>query len=210
MPDQPSNTDKREGNSELTEWWAPEGRTIDPEILERRRKVAIHWNRYGYSCMKSAKDLGVSATTIAKDRKWLLMVWRMSVEADIVETVSRECAKLDQIESELWEAWEASKIDEVMATEETYTKKDGADSQAACHRTRTTNRVPDVKIMDAILRCMERRARLLGLDKAVGFEAAAFSFALFVSNAHKMHTEAQAKKPGQLDVTPPPSLSLGK
>lgn len=192
--------------SDLKEWWAPDGQSVDTEILERRRKVAIHWNQLGYGVAKSARELKVSVTTVYNDRKALLKAWQMSVQADIVEIVAREVYKLEMQEAELWDAWERSKKPEIMKTTEWYTDKKGV-KRITLQRETETNRVPDVKIMDALTRIQERRARLLGLDKAITVESAAFSFSIFVQEAYEANMQSKAKKPEVLDVTPTKALN---
>ena len=192
--------------SDLREWWAPDGVVIDPERLDRMRKVAIHWNQLGHGVARTAKELGVSATTIYKDRKALLKAWQMAVQADVVELVARDVHKLEQQEVQLWDAWEKSKEPEVIKTVKRYVDKDGKKGKSRSISTTTINRVPDVKIMDALTRIQERRARLLGFDQAVNAESAAFSLATFINSAWEARQARNAKKPEPLDVTPPEAL----
>lgn len=197
---------KDKKKSALASWVYPEAKKIDPDILERRRRVAICWNQLGLSVQKTAEHLGFSAPTISKDRQWLLKMWTTIVSADIVEIVSREISKLEVQESELWAAWETSKEDEVKTTTERKTNASG-DLLATFNKTERTNRIPEVKFMDGILRCQERRSKLLGLDKAVTFEGATFSFSTFVEKAYTTNQAFHAKEPKELepdviDVTP--------
>ena len=197
--------DKKKKKSALSSWIYPEAKSIDPEILERRRRVAICWNQLGLSVQKTAEHLGFSPATISKDRQWLLKMWSTLVNADIVEIVAREVSKLEVQEAELWSAWESSKEDEVQTTTERKANQNGA-LLGTITKTMRTNRVPEVKFMEGILKCQERRSRLLGLDKAVTFEGATFSFANFVEKAYLVNTEHNSKQPEELlppiDVTP--------
>ena len=197
---------QKKKKSELASWVYPEAKTVDPDVLERRRRVAICWNQLGLSVQKTAEHLGFSPPTISKDRQWLLKMWSTIVSADIVEIVSREISKLEVQEAELWAAWETSKEDEVKTTTERKTNASG-DLLATFNKTERTNRIPEVKFMDGILRCQERRSRLLGLDKAVTFDGATFSFSTFVEKAYTTNQAFHAKEPEQLapdiiDVTP--------
>jgi len=199
--------DTKKEKSELGEWYYPEAKEVDPDILERRRRVAVCWNRLGLSVQKTAEQLGVSAGTIAKDRKWLLGMWTSIVEADVLELVSRELSKLDSQETELWAAWELSKEDSRETEEERIWNKAAERYEMAVVKIIRAGRIPEVKYMDAILRCQERRSRLLGLDKAVTFDGATFSFATFVESAYNVSREQLSAKPNMLesdiiDVTP--------
>ena len=190
--------------SKLAEWWHPEKGRVNPEVLDRRRKVAICWNQLGMSCAQTAKNLGCSAGTVSKDRRWLLECWQRAVQADIVEIVSRELHKLETQEAELWSAWEMSKRDTESSVTDSYTNEQGAKSGGDHIKRTVTGRLPESKYMDLILRCQERRAKLLGLDKAVTFEGAAFSFSMFVSEAYESAVELERKR--IKDVTPPTEL----
>lgn len=196
--------DKKRQQGSLEEWWYAEKGRLKPEILDRRRKVAICWNQLGMNCCETAKNLGVSATTISKDRSWLLACWQKGTQADIVEVVSRELAKLETQEAELWGAWERSKEDVVTTSTENHRNAEGAQVGGTTIRTTRVGRLPESKFMDLILKCQERRSKLLGLDKAVTFEGASFSFAMFVEEAYE--SAVQQQKRMIKDVTPPKEL----
>jgi len=196
---------EQEKKSNLAEWWHPETGRVKPEILDRRRKVAICWNRLGMSCAQTATNLGCSANTVSKDRHWLLQCWQKAVEADIVEIVSRELHKLEEQEAELWTAWEASKRDIESTVTEHHTDADGQRVGGDHIKRTVTGRLPDPKFMDLILKCQERRAKLLGLDKAVTFEGAVFSFSTFVSGAYEAAVALDDRR-RMKDVTPPTEL----
>lgn len=171
-------------------WYAPrESVNVKTEILKRRRKVAEMWNMQNLSVAETAKRLDVSPATVSNDRRALLDMWQTVVEADVIEIVARELQKLEVQEAELWSAWKQSREDIRDDTTERNIKQDGTQAGATLVRERRTSRTAEAKFMDLILRCQERRAKLLGLDKAVTFEAASFSFAMFVEQSY----EAAAK-----------------
>jgi len=192
-------------HGKLEAWWHPEKGKVKPEILDRRRKVAICWNQLGMSVSETAKNLGFGASTIAMDRKWLLGCWQKGTQADVVEIVSRELAKLETQEAELWSAWERSKEDVVTTNTETHRNAEGAQVGGTTIRTTRVGRLPESKFMDLIIKCQERRSKLLGLDKAVTFEGASFSFAMFVEEAYESAVDQQSKRLIK-DVTPPKQL----
>lgn len=166
-------------------WYAPrEMIKAKPAILKRRRKVAEHWNMKGLTVAQSADILGVSPSTISQDRRALLDMWQTVVEADVIEIVARELHKLEMQEAELWDAWQMSKMATEDDSREWNEKANGTQAGVTTIRERRISRVPEAKYMDLILKCQERRAKLLGLDKAVTFEAASFSFAMFVEESY--------------------------
>lgn len=192
---------QREEKSNLSRWYYAEKGKVKPEILERRRQVAILWNQMGYTVQRSAEELGFSNSTVLNDRRWLLDCWQKTVQADVVEIVAREMNKLEAQEAELWAAWEKSKEDVIQTTTEQHFDAKGQKVGGETKKIVTYGRLPEVKFMDGILKCQERRSKLLGLDKAVTFQGAAFSFAMFVEEAYESATQQLTK-----DVTPPKEL----
>lgn len=129
---------------------------------ERERdlaKIAEHYLR-GYSHEQIAERVGLSRQQIGYDLKVLRERWRESQLAAIDEVKARELEKLDRMESELWEQWERSKGDRTR-------RKVGTKSGAQAGETRemvTEERLGDPRYMQAILQCIEKRTKLLGLD----------------------------------------------
>lgn len=148
----------------------------DPKVtatrLDRMRKVADYWNRFGMGVRETARQLGVNASTVSRDRKKLVEMWAETVTADIGEVAGRELAKLDKQESELWMAWEKSKQEHVRTTnqEKRSGKRVKKSVAAVTERTTTTmteDRLPEARYMDLIIEVGKRRERLLGLDKGI-------------------------------------------
>ena len=96
-------------------------------------KLNIHNKNQG-------RDYAISPQTVYVDMKNLLIEWKRENMGIIDEYVTRECRKLDKMEHELWESWDASK------------KKNGYGSP---------------QYFDLLLSVQQRRAKLLGLDKPV-------------------------------------------
>ncbi len=166
-------------------WYAPKKEmNTPPEVLERRKKVAELWNKENLSVQETAERLGVKRSVVSRDRRFLLDMWQMAVEADVVEIVARELERLEAMESELWSAWELSKQDSESETREMVLK---GKEQVGVTRVlqKRIGRLPNVGYLSLILKIQERRAKLLGLDKAVTFEQANFSFAMFVEQAYE-------------------------
>lgn len=183
-------------------WYGNAGK-VDPKLLERRRKVAILWNRGGVSAAETARRLGVSPATITRDRQWLLQLWRKYVSAEVDQVVARELQRLEDIEAELWVAWERSKEPTIKTGTREKVRTPPAlrrrgqqaanDAVAQVQRaqqveretmTATEERLPDPRYMALVLNCQERRARLLGLDKAVQLgDGDAFSLAELIKAA---------------------------
>jgi hypothetical protein len=147
-------------------------RNTPEDVLERRTKVArlmVAMERP--TVRRIAKQLNVSHTTIGKDVKAIRGEWKEQRLRDWEERLAEELAKLDQQEQELWTAWERSKRDATEEREQTKrVELDLPDGDVRVPGTEITHthiergRLPDPRYMEAILRCQDRRARLLGLD----------------------------------------------
>jgi len=175
----------------------------DPKVqarrLERLVKVADLWNKAGLGVRETARQLKVNPSTISKDRKLLVEMWRETVNAEINEIAARELAKLDAQEAELWLAWERSKRDKERTTNKEKRSAIGAGEEvrelAVAERTttRTTEgRLPDARYMDLIIEIGERRARLLGLDKGIKIELD-FDFRELVRSAAERRAKRRPK-----------------
>lgn len=174
-------------------------------VLDRRREVARLWNQHGMGVMKTAKKLGVSHPTIVADRRWLLDRWQEVVEADISEMVGREVKKLEEIEAEAWRAWRKSWKDkekrrtkrEALLDESLEPKEEDETEEPPAVLISTTKevegRLPESKFLQIILDCQERRAKLLGLYKAVSLEDMTFNFAEMVKGGYEAAVEQRAR-----------------
>lgn len=198
---------KVESRSSLGKWYHPDEGVVSAEILERRRRVAVAWNQLGMTVKETALDIGVSVSTISGDRRWLLDCWQKSVQADVVEVVARELAKLEDQEAELWDAWQNSKANYTKVFDKQAVTKAG--DVEDLHETEEGSKEPNYKFMELILKCQERRARLLGLDKAVTYESAAFSFALFVEEAYEKRQDQLGRLDDSRKLTPTIELTDG-
>ncbi len=129
-------------------------------VVIRRKQVANLYLQGGLLHHQIAEKLGVSRPTITMDLKAIMDQWRAEARADIGEVTGRELAKLDIMEAEAWAAWERSKNEAVSTTKE----KIVGDKQSTKASERREGRDGDPRYMTIIIGCMERRAKLLGLD----------------------------------------------
>jgi hypothetical protein len=182
-----------------SDWWEDGGiAKLGPERLERIYKTAQLWNRGHLTVRQIAAELGVSPATVCRDRKRLIDLWRSTVLADVNDVVARELAKLDDVERELWLAWERSKRDvEIMKQKERRRRPIGGDGEELVvgrevDRT-TRGRIPEARYMDLILDVGERRARLLGLDKGIKLDDMTFDIRDMIKRAAEREKEIAAK-----------------
>jgi predicted transcriptional regulator len=84
-----------------------------------------------------ALELGVSTATVSNDLKAIRELWLAEARVDIQSAAVRELQSLDRLESRLWQQFASTKI-------------------SPDERTRTASQ---------ILRCKQRRAKMLGFDQ---------------------------------------------
>ena len=117
----------------------------------------------GNQISQIAQNLGVEANLISEELKVLRQRWRDASLADFTQKRADELAKIDQLEATYWLAWDASQKAEVQQTR--HEGFDGAgERKPARHVTKQTSSVGDVRFLDGVWKCIERRIKLLGLD----------------------------------------------
>ena len=107
-----------------------------------------------------AAALNVCQKTISKDIKVLIGRWQKSALMDIDAAKSEELARINRLELEYWNAWEASKLDKESTVAE---KVIGMDTRTKAVK-RAEGQVGNPSFLAGIERCIERRCKLLGLD----------------------------------------------
>lgn len=115
----------------------------------------------------------MSIGTVCKDIKRLVAQWREERLQDTDEKITTELARLDQVIKEAWEMWEKSKQD--------YNKKSqaqtGLPQKAPDGQMMSVNTIKammwdaeqrgtgDPRYLDVILRALNQRCKLMGLDQ---------------------------------------------
>jgi len=129
-------------------------------INERRHRVSKFYLE-GLPQFKIAEQVGVSQGQISRDLKHLSQQWQESAMVNIDRIKARELAKLDELERRYYEGWNRSlKTQKVKKERET-------DSDGKITRETSIERkklIGDYHFLDGILKCVHRRAELLGLD----------------------------------------------
>jgi transposase len=127
------------------------------EIENRRQQVSDKYLR-GMPQMQIADELGVNQATISRDLAELRKEWLERSINHIDQKKAIELAKLDRLEVTFWEAWELSLKDVETITEEvggkygpkTTTRREGQSGNPA--------------FLEGVLKCINKRCELLGLD----------------------------------------------
>lgn len=129
------------------------------EQAAHRAAIAAQYLR-GATQADIAAALGIDRSTVSRDLAAVRAQWLAASVRDFDAQRAEELAKIDAVEREFWAAYERSKVTkEITLTE----KRDG--ERASTHaRVQREPRDGSAVYLDGVLRCIERRCRLLGLD----------------------------------------------
>ncbi|GAB3546387.1 hypothetical protein [Spirosoma fluminis] len=141
----------------------------EDEILLRRSTVASLYLK-GWFQAKIALETGVSQQQISQDLQAIRSDWKESSLVDFNEAKAKELAKIDHLESIYWKAWEDS-TRPVKKSRKKYSGK--VDKTKPQDRQQvsdfdttdiTEERQGNPRFLDGVMRCIEKRVAILGLD----------------------------------------------
>ena len=107
-----------------------------------------------------AARLGLSQPQISRDISTIQRRWRESSLVDINEARQRELERIDALEREYWQAWEASKGEQQRST----ASKAGDVARAQVVKFDSAG---DPRFLAGVQWCVEQRCKMLGLLAAV-------------------------------------------
>lgn len=127
----------------------------------------------GYSERAISKMVGKSASAIHHHVRALLRQWRQAQSVNVSKWRARQLARIEGIESEAWAAWEKSKV-KTTTTQRAKgralrprrgrkLKPDPASFIDVSQTTRVVEYAGDAVYLERVCRCVELRARMLGL-----------------------------------------------
>ncbi len=136
----------------------------DTEVLSRRAEVARRYLQ-GEMQEQIAQSFGVTQGQISQDLKAIRAAWLASAVRDFDALKAQELAKIDAVEREYWLAWERSKKDKEISTQE----GGEVDPQTRKPRIkkvvlRKEGQAGNPAFLAGVLTCIERRCAILGLD----------------------------------------------
>jgi hypothetical protein len=126
-----------------------------PDQRERDLAEVSRLRLQGLTQAEIALRLGVSQQQISRDLKRIARQWRAESDRSVRDLIAIELARLDQVESDSWDAWERSCQP---ATKRTEARGGGRVTET------TVQRVGDPRFLDKVLECIEHRCGLIGLD----------------------------------------------
>jgi len=141
-----------------------------PDTKKKKRTVAQREKDMEYTATEYLRGkpqyvigaaLGLTQQQISYDLKELRRRWLESALQDFDTLKAKELAKIDVVESEYWSAWQKSQ-------DKTERKSSKMKEEAGRHVKEsgivTEDQVGDPRFLQGILKCIERRCAILGLD----------------------------------------------
>lgn len=115
----------------------------------------------GWTQARMGQELGVSQAQISHDLKELHRRWRENTTLDLDDYKQKELAKLDELEREYWQAWERSQSAQETKRQR---KKTGEGWNESLQEMVSRAQCGDAQYLAGVLKCIEKRSKLLGLD----------------------------------------------
>jgi hypothetical protein len=120
--------------------------------------------------LNGAREYNVSRTQVTKDIKKEVELWKHERLDNIDESVQQEIQKINVLEMEYWKAWIKSqktrKISTTSAKNNVNEQKKIVGSTEISKTERQEESVGDVRFLQGVERCIQKRCELSGLDKA--------------------------------------------
>lgn len=127
----------------------------------------------------ASRNLGytISIQTVYYDMRQCLIEWKRDQLDNIEEYITQELRKLDNMEREAWAAWEASKLGKERTKNRTsarprkvLTEEEKTGDWYGYDETMNETSAGNPRFLDLALNIMQRRAKLLGIDKPIKIE----------------------------------------
>lgn len=108
--------------------------------------------------------VGLSQGQISGDLAFIQKQWLENTTMNLDEFKAKELARIDHLERHYWAAWETSKTERTKSRQETDgSKKDGKLTVKKAS-TEKEQRDGNPAFLDGVMKCIDRRCKLLGLD----------------------------------------------
>lgn len=147
------------------EWHEPRRRGKQPgrtreAYLADREEMARRYMR-GESQYKIAAEMGFSQQAVSYNISKCRKEWIANSQQLIGERTMLELAKIDEVERSAWEGWLRSCKDSEKLVSETNT---GGDKPGTKERVEIEPQAGDPRFLDVVLKCVQQRCKILGLD----------------------------------------------
>jgi len=143
---------------------------------------------------KIAEQLGVTRSMITYDMRILMRRWRKASTGEIGKWKAAELEKVNHLEATYWQAWLDSCEVGVKVSKE---KKLGG--VVVSTRQEIDSPSGDPRHLAGVQWCVERRAKLLGLDELVEPTNSANLVSAFMGAIDRAYAEPKAAEPTQVE-----------
>lgn len=108
------------------------------------------------------KQLGIAQSQVCYDLKIIRQRWLDSQVRDFDEARAVELAKIDAVEVQFWVGWERSLRDKEIKQKKSKTGVAASEEEG----TTVHGQAGDPRFLDGVMKCIQKRCELLGLDAA--------------------------------------------
>ncbi len=127
-------------------------------LLERRKNVARRYLR-GETQWEIARAFEVNQSTISDDLAAIRVEWLGIAVLDMDAIKAKELARIDEVERQAWAAWTKSQ-------ENAETLKDRTSGNTSMTEKVSKGQAGDPRFLDVVLKCVERRCKILGVEES--------------------------------------------
>jgi hypothetical protein len=183
------------------------------KIAQRRAAVAELYLQGRYQ-WEIALVVQVDQATISRDLKAIRAEWKASALRDFDEAREQELARIDALEREYWQAWQASKGEKERTATERADTPQGARMKAAVKK---EQRDGNPSFLGGVQWCINKRCEVLGLDAPKQHELLGKDGQLFAARVthdvaadlepYRAALSAFLRPEGALPSAPPPSTN---
>jgi hypothetical protein len=152
-------------------------------IAERRRIIAARYLK-GESQHQIAHDLHCTQQQISFDLRAIRALWLQATVRDFDDAKAMELAKIDLVEAEMWAGWQRSCAAREISTTKAIRGRVSREEDSL----RTEQQVGDPRFLDGVLRCIERRCAILGIDALTDAMKEAGTGLAALLDAARLHT----------------------
>ena len=138
----------------------PPGST-NAETADRRRRVArLLATRGAMSATEISDILGIHISTATRDLAAIKAEWRAEMLTDTDSVIARDVAEIGMVKQEAWRAYAMS----LERGDETVTEQEIGEGRVL-RTTVTQNPRPNLSALKMVESCIEKKRKILGLDK---------------------------------------------
>ncbi len=134
----------------------------NPIQAQRDRVEVAKLYLQGYTQLQIADKLEIDQSTVCRDLQVVKRQWQQQALGHANELIQAELERLRLIEQQAWEAWNHSRQNTIGAT--VHEQLQEALGGNVATRSRTDSKVGENSYLETILRVIQQRVKILGLD----------------------------------------------